>query len=48
MFNQIAFGEWLKKYRKTKNFTQEELAAKISVSGQAVSKWEKGECLPDV
>ena len=48
MFNQIAFGERLKNYRKTKNFTQEELAAKISVSGQAVSKWEKGECLPDV
>ena len=48
MFNQIAFGERLKNYRKTKNFTQEELAAKINVSGQAVSKWEKGECLPDV
>lgn len=48
MFNQIAFGERLKNYRKTKNFTQEELAAKINVSGQAVSKWEKGDCLPDV
>lgn len=48
MFNQIAFGERLKNYRKIKNFTQEELAAKINVSGQAVSKWEKGECLPDV
>ena len=48
MFKQIAFGERLKNYRKTKNFTQEELAAKINVSGQAVSKWEKGECLPDV
>ena len=48
MFNQNAFAERLKNYRKTKNFTQEELAAKINVSGQAVSKWEKGECLPDV
>ena len=48
MFNQIAFGERLRGYRKAKNFTQEELAAKINVSGQAVSKWEKGECLPDV
>lgn len=48
MFNQIAFGERLKNYRKAKNFTQEELAAKINVSGQAVSKWEKGDCLPDV
>ncbi len=48
MFHQIAFGERLKNYRKTKDFTQDELAAKIGVSGQAVSKWEKGECLPDV
>ena len=48
MFNQPAFGEKLKAYRKLKDFTQDELAAKIGVSGQAVSKWEKGECLPDV
>lgn len=48
MFNQIAFGQRLKNYRKTKDFTQDELAAKIGISGQAVSKWEKGECLPDV
>ena len=48
MFNQVAFGEILKNYRKSKNLTQEEAAEKIGVSGQAVSKWEKGECLPDV
>jgi len=48
MFNQIAFGERLKGNRKARNFTQEEIAEKIGVSGQAVSKWEKGECLPDV
>ena len=48
MINQIAFGERLKNYRKARKLTQEELAAKINVSGQAVSKWEKGECLPDV
>ena len=47
MFNQAAFGEKLKSHRKLKNLTQEEVAAKIGVSGQAVSKWEKGECLPD-
>jgi len=47
MFNQVAFGEKLKNYRKLKNLTQEEVAEKIGVSGQAVSKWEKGECLPD-
>ena len=48
MFNQVGFGEKLKGIRKEKNFTQEEVAEKIGVSGQSVSKWEKGECLPDV
>ena len=47
MFNQVAFGEKLKSHRKSKNLTQEEVAEKIGVSGQSVSKWEKGECLPD-
>lgn len=47
MFNQAAFGEKLKSHRKLNNLTQEEVAEKIGVSGQAVSKWEKGECLPD-
>jgi len=48
MFNQDTFGDKLKTIRKEKNLTQEEVAEKIGVSGQAVSKWEKGECLPDV
>jgi len=48
MFDQISFGEKLKSHRKLKNMTQEELAVRIGVSGQAVSKWENGECLPDV
>jgi len=48
MFNQVAFGKTLKSIRKEKDFTQEWVAEKIGVSGQAVSKWEKGECLPDV
>lgn len=48
MFDQIAFGEKLKNIRKDRRLTQEEVAEKIGVSGQAVSKWEKGECLPDV
>jgi len=37
MFDQIIFGERLKNYRKAKNYTQDELAAKIGVSGQAVA-----------
>jgi transcriptional regulator with XRE-family HTH domain len=48
MYNQTALGERLRSYRKERNLSQNEVAAKIGVSDQAVSKWEKGECLPDV
>lgn len=48
MFSQADFGKRLKEFRKKKNFTQKEVATRIGVSEQAVSKWENGECLPDV
>ena len=48
MCDPAVFGEKLKKIRKAKNFTQEVLAEKVGVSPQAVSKWESGECLPDL
>lgn len=34
--------------RKTKGVSQEELADKIGVSRQAVSKWENGQSVPDI
>ena len=34
--------------RKKANLTQEELAEHLNVSRQAVSKWEKGDTIPDV
>lgn len=37
----------LLKYRKKHNLSQEELAEKIGVSRQAVSKWERAEASPD-
>ncbi len=37
----------LLQYRKKHNLSQEELAAKIGVSRQAVSKWERAEASPD-
>ena len=41
------FGENLKAMRKAKGYTQEELALKINVVRQTVSKWEKGLSVPD-
>lgn len=38
----------LVKLRKASNITQSELAEKLSYSDKAVSKWERGESLPDI
>lgn len=43
----MTFGEKLQKLRKAKGWTQEELAAQISISRQALSKWEQGAVIPD-
>ena len=34
--------------RKAKGYTQEELAIKLNVTRQTISKWEKGLSVPDV
>lgn len=44
----IFIGENIKKLRKEKNITQEELAIFLGVSYQSVSKWERGESYPDI
>ena len=41
------FSENLKTLRKQKGFTQEELAARLNIVRQTVSKWEKGLSVPD-
>lgn len=38
----------LAKYRKAINMTQAELAEKLNYSDKAVSKWERGESVPDL
>lgn len=48
MFSQVDFGKRIRFFRKNRNYTQKELAFRIGVSEQAVSKWENGDCLPDV
>lgn len=41
-------GEQIAMLRKSKGLTQNELGERLGVSFQAVSKWERGETLPDV
>lgn len=44
----MSFGENLSYYRKKINITQEELAEKLFVTRQTVSRWETDSALPDV
>lgn len=41
-------SEKICEFRKARSLTQEQLGAKLGVSNQAVSKWEKGESMPDI
>ena len=43
----LLIGQYIKCLRKTAGMTQKELAEKLNVSFQAVSKWENGDTLPD-
>ena len=46
--NQEKIGKFIAEKRKEQKLTQEQLAEKISISKNAVSKWERGLNLPDV
>ena len=46
--NQIKTGKYIAEKRKKKGLTQKELAEKLLVSDKAVSKWERGICLPNI
>lgn len=43
----MTFGEKLQSLRKSRGWSQEQLAERIAVSRQAVSKWESGAAVPD-
>lgn len=43
----MTLGEKLQKLRKARSLTQEELAEKVGVSRQSLSKWESDSALPD-
>ena len=41
-------GTVIRKYRKEKQLTQEEVAGYLGVTAPAVNKWENGNSLPDI
>ena len=44
----VQIGNKIKALRLAKSMTQEQLAQRLSVSPQAVSKWENGAAMPDI
>ena len=47
LVNMEKVGNQISALRKIKNLTQNELGERLNISFQAVSKWERGETLPD-
>ena len=47
MIDNINVGNQILLLRKRNGFTQEELAEKLEISAQAISKWENGHTLPE-
>ena len=48
MYEFEGFGMRMHELRKKNGLTQEELAGRVGVTGQAVSKWENGQAYPDI
>lgn len=44
----IELANRLIEFRKRFNYSQEDLASKLNVSRQSISKWESGECSPSI
>ena len=44
----LKIGENLRRFRRERELTQEEVASHLGVSFQAVSKWERNESYPDI
>ena len=48
MLNSKSIGNKIAEARKKINLSQSELAQQVSISPQAVGKWERGESMPDI
>lgn len=48
MLNSNSIGDKIAAARKKANLSQADLAQQISISSQAVGKWERGESMPDI
>ena len=46
--NKMTFAEKIINLRKQKGWSQEELAEKLDVTRQSVSKWESAGAMPDI
>ena len=44
----MQIGQIIRKYRKQKDMTQEEMANRLGVTAPAVNKWENGNSYPDI
>lgn len=46
--DQIKIGKFIAEERKSKKYTQRELADKLGISDKTISKWERGNGFPEV
>ena len=45
---KIVLGEMIRDHRRQNKLTQEQFGKLLGVSAQAISKWEREECYPDI
>ena len=45
---KVIISQKIKDFRRERSLTQEEFGKLLGVSAQAISKWEREECYPDI
>lgn len=48
MFDNVKAGKQISLFRKSRGLTQEDVAGRLNISPQAVSKWENGHTMPEL